>query len=425
MDCNVNNCTRAKAALTFLALCLLLSPAVGRAHFPAHYGKEFVRSEPARQGERPRSPTVPVTPMDETDADSYKQQVKAQELLDGPYAQAVTDPLSSLARYHRDRGEYLEAEDLYERALHIVRVNDGLYSERQIPLVRGLMNVYRARGDLKALDDRYHYFFGLYGRGQPPYTALRKRASLEYLRWQRAAHSSGLDGGSNKRLVETYQLNRQMLKSVAQTPNVEHTWYRELVLSQIQNLYLLLGGDFPGGASSQADFLPVQQQMSILQRSGLREGRYLLQGLIAQSAQLDPIERASLHLELGDWYQWNEIRHNANEEYAKVEQIMLEAGELDLLDQWLGAPVELPANDAFRQPNQLPSDAKPVVATVHFDISAKGRLRYVEVSTKEPEDTSVGLRIKSLLIDTHFRPRFVSGHAEPVEQLTRQYQLVQ
>jgi len=402
-----------------------MPPTPGRAHFPAHYGKEFVRSEPARQGEHPRSPTVPVAPMDETDVDSYKQQVEAQEQLGGPYAEAVTDPLSSLARYYRDRGDYLEAEDLYERALHVVRVNDGLYSERQIPLVRGLMNMYRVAGDMKALDERYHYFFGLYGSGQPPYTALRKRASLEYLRWQREAHSSGLDGGSNKRLVELYQLNRQMLKSVAQTPNVEHTWYRELVLSQIQNLYLLLGGNFPAGAYGQTDFFPVQQQMSMLQRSGFRTGRYLLEGLIAQSAQLDPIERASLHLELGDWYQWNEILHNANEQYAKVEQILLEAGELDLLDQWLGAPVELPANDAFRQPNQLPSDARPVVATVHFDISAKGHLRNVEVSTKEPEDAPVGWRIKHMLKETHFRPHFVSGHAEPVEQLTRQYQLVQ
>lgn len=401
-------------------------PATGQAHFPALYGKEFVRAEPTRQGEAPRSPTVPTAAMDAADADSFKQQLEAIELQGGPYANSVVDPLTSLGRYHRDRGDYRQAEDYYKRALHIVRVNDGLYSERQIPLVRGLLNVYRAAGDMQALDARYHYFFNLYGSGHPPYTALRRRASLEYLRWQRAAHVSRLDGGGNKRLVELYLLNKQMLKSVAQTSDVEPSWYRELVLSQMRNLYLLLGNKHPGESYDEPGLDgPVEQKMAMLQRTGVVVGRNLLQGLIAQSQQLDPVERASLHLELGDWYQWNDIRHNAEEEYAKVEQILLEAGELDLLDQWLSAPIELPDNDAFRHPSQLPIDAKPVVATVNFDISARGRLTNVEVSTKESEDATIGWHIKRMLKVTHFRPRFVAGHAEPVEKLTRQYQLIQ
>ena len=53
-----------------------------------------------------------------------------------------------------------------------------------------------AVGDLEALDDRYYYFFRLYRSEQPPCTALRKRASLGYLRWQRAAHCSRPHGGN-------------------------------------------------------------------------------------------------------------------------------------------------------------------------------------------------------------------------------------
>jgi len=398
----------------------------GQAHFPAFYGKKFVRAEPTQQGELPDSSIVPIAAMDEGDADSFEQQVEVLELIGGPYANSVVDPLSSLGRYHRDRGEYLQAEDFYKRALHIVRVNDGLYSERQIPLVRGLLNVYRTAGDMIALDDRYHYFFNLFGGGQPPYTALRRRATLEYLRWQRAAHVSRLDGGGNKRLVELYLLNKRILKSVAQTPDMEPSWYRELVLSQMRNLYLLMGNKHPGENFDEPGLdAPVERKMAMLQRTGVAVGRNLLQGLIAQSQQLEPIERASLHLELGDWYQWNDIRHNAELEYAKVEQILLEAGELDLLDQWLGAPIELPDNDAFQHPGQLSTGVNPVVATIHFDISARGRLSNVEVSTKAAEDATIGWHIKRMLKDTHFRPRFVSGHAEPVEKLTRQYRLVQ
>jgi hypothetical protein len=207
---------------------------------------------------------------------------------------------------------------------------------------------------------------------------------------------------------------------------MEPSWYRELVLSQLRNLYLLLGNKRPGESYDEPGLDgPVEQKMAMLQRTGVTVGRNLLQGLIAQSQQLDPIERASLHLELGDWYQWNDIRHNAELEYAKVEQILLKAGELDLLDQWLSAPTELPDNDAFRHPGQFPAGVNPVVATLHFDISARGRMSNVEVSTKASEDAAIGWHIKRMLKDTHFRPRFVSGHAEPVEKLTRQYRLVQ
>jgi len=422
----MKDCTRAQAALILLAFFLLLLSKSGQAHFPAFYGKKFVRAEPLRQGEEPRDETASSAPVDEADADSFEQQVDALELIGGPYANSVVDPLSSLGRIYRDRGDYLQAEEFYKRALHIVRVNDGLYSERQIPLVRGLLNVHRAAGDMKALDDRYHYFFNLYGGGKPPYTSLRRRASLEYLRWQRAAHVSRLDGGGNRRLVELYLLNKEMLKAVAKTPDMEPSWYRELVLSQIRNLYLLLGNKHPGENFDEPGLdTPVEHKMAMLQRTGITVGRNLLQGLIEQSQQLDPIERASLYLELGDWFQWNNMPHNAEEEYVIVEQILLEAGEVGLLDQWLSAPIELPDNDAFRHPSQAPIDITPVVATVHFDISAKGQLTNVEVSTKEPDDETVGWHIKRMLKDTHFRPRFVSGHAESVEKLTRQYQLVQ
>jgi len=433
---NVNIRIKANAALTILTLGLFMLPAHSQAHFPGLYGKEFIRSEPAQQDERPPSPPIPATPMDDADADSYKQQLEEQELMGGPYAEALAEPLSSLGRYYRDRGKYREALDLYERAVHIVRVNDGLYSERQIPLVRDLLELYRSVGDLETLDDRYDYFFRLYGSGQPPYTAVRRQASLEYLRWLREAYSSGLDGGNNRRLVEMYKLTERILKSVAQIPDVDQAFHRELVLSQMRNLYLLLGSNnfqdesFGGGstgrvhASHDSSSSIVQQRMWFLQRTGVAIGRKLLQDLMTQSPQLDPIERAGLHLELGDWYQWNEILRSAGEEYAKVEQILQQAGELDLLDQWLGAPVELPDNNAFGQSNQLTSDAKPVVATFHYDISAKGYLSNIEVDTQDPDEASVGLRIKRMLKGTHFRPRFVSGQAEPMENLTRQYQLV-
>ena len=85
------------------------------------------------------------------------------------------------------------------------RINDGLYSERQVPLLRELLQSYREAGDYEALDERYDYYFRLYGNGQPPYTEIRLRAALEYLRWQREALRLGVGGRELERLAPSRQ----------------------------------------------------------------------------------------------------------------------------------------------------------------------------------------------------------------------------
>ncbi|MBT4520526.1 MAG: tetratricopeptide repeat protein [Halieaceae bacterium] len=428
----MNSGAGARAASTALALGLLLLPLPGRAHFPALYGKDFVIAQPS-------SPVVvPIAspaPMNDSDADAYRQQVEGLELEGGPYAPNLAEPLTDLARYYRDREDYREALALYERALHLVRVNDGLYSERQIPLVRDLLDLYRSVGDREGLDDRYNYFFRLYGSGQPPFTALRRRASMEYMRWQREAHMSDPTGSSYRRLVDLYQLNKRMLESLEQLPEVDPVWRHQLVINQIRNLYLLLGidaiaedgfGSAPMASSGTPDAVSyVRQRVVAIQRTGYAVGRNLLQDLISQSGHLGPVELAALHLELGDWLQWNELLPRADKQYAEVEKILQQAGELVLLEQWLGAPVELPANNAFWLAEWSPEGTLPAVVTVHFDISAKGRLSNIEADPLAPENVHAGRRIKRMLKNTHFRPRFAQGQAQAAEEVTRRYRLVE
>ena len=195
------------------------------AETPALYGQEYYRlgqswedGHPRRlprslQRGLPRSLPEPRRDNSDGDESAYIQQLQLQELSAGPYSDALAEPLASLGRHYRERGEYGEALGYYRRALHIVRVNDGLYSERQIPLVRDLLDTYRLAGDLQELDERYEYFFRLYGNGEPPYTELRLRASLEFLRWQREALRIDLDGDGKNRLLKLYQLNEHILET--------------------------------------------------------------------------------------------------------------------------------------------------------------------------------------------------------------------
>ena len=423
--------------LVLLGLGLFLTQPWAIAKSPELYGQEYVRLDQSWEDGSP--PSLPAPPEEYGDADesAFLEQVQIQELSDGPYSNALAEPLSSLGRYYRDQGKYDEALGLYQRALHLVRVNDGLYSERQIPLVRELLDTYRLAGDMHALDKRYEYFFRLYGNGQPPYTELRLRASLEYLRWQREAVRLKLDGERKNRLVDMYQLNKRILESAAQSTAVGKDWYRQLVLSQIRNLYLLQSEielpdeayAFQSSGSNQSNqelsLDLYQQRLEDIQRTSAAKGRSLLQELIDRFASnSEAADLASIYLELGDWHQWNEKSRRAHHEYARVVQILKDAGETQLLEQWLGSPVELPANGAFWQPDRIAKDGRRVVLSAEYDVSARGNARNIQVSAAKPEDEVFSSRLRRKLLATRFRPRFASGEAESVERVSREYELI-
>ena len=290
---------------------------------------------------------------------------------------------------------------------------------------------------VRALDKRYDYFFRLYGNGQPPYTELRLRASLEYLRWQREAVRLKLDGERKNRLVDMYQLNKRILESAAQSTAVSEDWYRQLVLSQIRNLYLLQSEiELPDEAyafqssgsiqSNQELSLDLyQQRLEDIQRTSAAKGRSLLQELIDRfESNSEAADLASIYLELGDWHQWNEKSRRAHHEYARVVQILKDAGETQLLEQWLGSPAELPANGAFWQPDRTVKDGRRVVLSAEYDVSARGNARNIQVSAAKPEDEVFSSRLRRKLLATRFRPRFASGEAETVERVSREYELI-
>jgi len=437
----VNNCTlfttrRSRHCLRLLlGLCLFLVQQWAVAESPALYGQDYFRLGQSWEDGSPRSLPEPQQKNDGIDESAYLEQL--QELSGGPYSDELAEPLSGLGHYYRDQGKYEKALGLFKRALHVVRVNDGLYSERQIPLVRDLLDTYRLAGEMQALDERYDYFFRLYGNGQPPFTELRLRASLEYLRWQREAFRLDLDGGRKNRLVDMYRLNDRILESASQSTTIGHDGYRQLVLSQIRNLYLLQSEIMPpevtysiqpSGSihSNQRQDLDFnQQRLENIQRTSAAKGRLLLQELIDRTTSSgEAAELASIHLELGDWHQWNGNSRSAQEEYSRVIRILEDAGDSQSLEQWLGSPAELPANGAFWQPGNLANAGRRVVFLAEYDVSARGKAKNILVTAAKSKDQVLSSRLRRKLSATRFRPRFATGEAEAVERVSREYELI-
>lgn len=404
----------------------------------APYGEHFVRVGKTWADAAPPLRSPEAAPQLDIERDEYERQLAQVEITGGPYADGLTEPLLGLARYHRGQGELETALALYRRALHLVRVNDGLYSERQIPLVREQLQLYREAGDFNALDQRYDYFFRLYGSGRPPYSEIRLQATLEYLRWQREALRSGLDeDGAQRRLLNLYELNRDLLQAAMAAPGVNSQMRMQLGLSQLRNLYLLMdrvqapvedlfgvtgnrsAAAYPGGEVQ--DF--HNSRLRALRSTGLARGRALVSGLLEEQPGIAVRDRARLHLELGDWYQWNGLRASAMKHYHSAFDILADAQETALLSQWMGQAVELPDNGAFWQPTRFQADEESAVITASFRVNSRGRAREVQTLANAAEEAQFATRLRRQLQATYFRPRFEAG--QPVETATseRQYRV--
>lgn len=421
-------------AVLLLSLLCLPAPPAARAAATA-YGADFARVGASWSDAGPAVPLLTAsagagTAPEPGTVARLRDRLAAIEGQAGPYAADLQEPLASLGRALAAAGDPQGAIAAYRRALHVLRVNEGLYGEAQKPLLAALLGVYRDAGDFAALDDRYPWLFRLYGNGRPPLAGLRLEAALAYLRWQREALRRNLPDDADRRLLSLLSLGEELVARAAEDPATSWSGRRQLVFSHLRSLYLLqervppplldplsARSMDPYRRQTLAEVDPERERLQRLQRAAPGDGRRLLESLLAPAP--DARARATVQRELGDWLQWHGQDADAADHYARAFAALRLAEREDLLVAWFGEPVELPANGAFWQP--AVSEELPVVEA-RFDVSARGRARRVAGETLSGRD-SARIAVLRGLRELRFRPRLEGGRPVATPGLVRRYEL--
>ena len=416
------------------SLALLLAAASGSidsvAHLPEVYGRDYLRTKNHVHELPVKPPSAPASTVPERgEIDRQQSQLKAAERANGPYADGLTDPLVNLAAMYRHQGDLEKSVEQYLRALHLVRVNDGLYSERQIPIMRELMALYRRQNDLQSLGGLYHYYARVLKLGRSPIDSGKVDDALEYLRWERELYSTRRDGMQRIHLARAYEVNEALLESLEPVAVRNRDAYLQLALSQMQNLYLLLGDDplstLPGNQTNdRPEAAKAERMVGWIQKIALAEGRKILERCLSLTADAPAATRAGLHLELGDWHQWNDDLNRARPHYMEVMTILSDAGEEALLEQWLGQPMELPdEGDMWGILDRFAVDREAVVEA-SYAVTSRGTAQAISVSVSDEAYGGHARQIKRMLRETHFRPRYDRDGPQVAERVTRYYRLI-
>jgi len=96
------------------------------------------------------------------DIDHYTAAIEQLEIEYGAYGSKLVSALLDHARYNQNQGDFPIATAAATRALHIHRVNEGLYNIDQVPIVENLIGMYAKQQHWHNAHEAHDYLLRLY-----------------------------------------------------------------------------------------------------------------------------------------------------------------------------------------------------------------------------------------------------------------------
>lgn len=133
-------------------------------------------------------------PADEFSSASIADYLAAiNDTLDreGLYSQTLSEHYEALGILHFRAGDYALALEAFEDALHIQKVNKGLFSLDQSRLIDYMIRTYTAQGDFFAVDNHKHYLYYLQKKNLAEDDPQRVVAMQAWADWNIEAYTKG------------------------------------------------------------------------------------------------------------------------------------------------------------------------------------------------------------------------------------------
>jgi tetratricopeptide (TPR) repeat protein len=313
-------------------------------------------------------------------------------------------PLTLLGDAHAGRGEYGRALELYQRALHLNRVNAGLNSPEQVEIVYREANVFKALGDFQRANDREEYAYHVLTRAHDPMDEALLPGLYHLARWYERTSNVFAARALYEHAIEIIGENGKLdtpsaipaLRGVASTYRMER--FPPFYVSD-------LGESQTGIVTTTMD-----QPISI---NNFPAGEAALQKVVKirqAEPDADPATVAEAVLELADWYTLFDKRQRAEPLYAHAWELMKQADSVDAV-AFFGEPALLyfPAPE---NPSPPPSGQRGARTTgyveVAFDVTEEGYVRDLTTVASEP-DGLMDFRVRKSLRVARYRPMLVEG----------------
>ena len=162
-------------------------------------------------------------------ADQAPRRVLLPEFEFGAYDQRQVEPLGDLGREQLELGDYAQALQLFKQALHVSRINHGLYHESQLQILDSIIASEIALRDWEAVDNHYSYLEHLYRRLFELDDPRLERGLREVSSWHVNALNVNIDGRRVEHLRQANKVFKLRLQIAERTLTIGDPRYDFLV----------------------------------------------------------------------------------------------------------------------------------------------------------------------------------------------------
>lgn len=324
-------------------------------------------------------------------------------------------PLTLLGDARSGQGEHADALELYQRALHLSRINGGLKSPEQIEIVYREANTLKSMGAYQEANDREEYAYDILTRAHDPMDEALLPGIYHLARWYERTSNVFAARALYEQAVQIIESNDKLetpdairaLQGIAKTYRLER--FPPLYMQHIDQ-----------HESSVVVSGSQRQSMSI---NNFPAGEAALQRIVRIRQAQQPVNRMELAgavLDLADWYTLFDKTERAEALYAHAWELMEQVEGFDVAGHF--AEPELLYFPAPDNPSAPPPEKRGERATgyveVAFDVTDDGYVRGLDTVASQP-DGLMDFRVRKSLRIARYRPMLIDG--VPVRKDTYTY----
>lgn len=352
--------------------------------------------------------------------EDYETVIDNLEAEGGAFDPELSETLLGLGKTYQQAGFQMEAMRVYKRSLHINRVNAGLYSLTQEPMLRGIIEIQQNQKLWADATINYNRLYSLYaetyGEDDPHILPILHEMNEWHLNAYKDRRKDGIS-----HLFSAYALSNSAVDVVDKNFGPTDLKLVELLKSLVTTYYYLAlhQNDYkePESGITFGDQPNVQHQSreEIIIGRSYDSGKKAYQRIIEvlhnnPNATIE--DQAEAYAELGDWFMLFGKRESSKNAYEQALALLDSKPEAAAFKEELfGRPKLLPAFPNVYEADHVDENG---YVRVKLRVTDRGLPRDVDIVEMVPENQSAtGYKAKRSVRGFRFRPRFVDN--QPVD----------
>ncbi len=256
----------------------------------------------------------------------------------GPYHVQSSESLYDLGMELQEQGHYAESLNTLKQAMHVKRVNHGLHSLSQAPMLRGLITSQKALSQFEDVTTNYQQLANLSIRNHGPDSPELIPIYRELAQWHIDIYQIDTSSTRVDHLTTAHYLINRAAQNANQAPAITTSEHTKLLRTfALVTFYFsthegdewatVTDSNFSGSASADKNFM-VPMRAATLSKVSFRQGKSALEQIIAL-VEADPDatseQKISAYVEIGDWHLLFNRRTKAMEYYLVAQQLIAES----------------------------------------------------------------------------------------------------